>query len=86
VEQLQTISSIIGLTFRDVRIIADVVENFSSDGYSGLKHHLLTIFRHEIRPEHYIVLGLIIGFCHATDQEHDVFLKHNHYNSCLRQN
>lgn len=85
-KELQNLSMILGLTFRDVKIITDIVEHFSNEGIGSLKHHLITIFRHEIKPEHFIVLGVLIGLCLATDQEHDTFLKHNSYQSCLRQN
>lgn len=84
--ELQNLSTLIGISMRDVRIIVDVVEHFSDEGLYSLKHHLITLFRQDIRPEHYIILGVIIGLCCATDKEHNEFINQNSYQSCLRQN
>jgi hypothetical protein len=69
---------------RDVRIIFDVVEHFEHEGYAKLVIHLLKIFLEDIKPLHYIVLGHLIGYRHATEKERVKINKS--LSLCLRQN
>lgn len=86
-DELIDIGNVLGIPFKDVCIIFDVISAFSgTESYSHLKHHLIHIFKEDIRPEHYIILGHIIGYCIATDQERYTIEQQTHYQSCLRQN
>lgn len=86
-KELKDVSIIMGLSTRDVLIIYDIIENFANDtNYMGLIRHLITIFRTDIKPAHYVVLGHLIGYCLATDKEQATTNTINTYQLCQRQN
>jgi len=59
---------------KDAHIIAQVVELFTPkidtiSDYQECKLHLLRIFGTDITPDHYIMLGQVIGLKSATDNK-----------------
>jgi len=86
-KELKDVSLIMGLSFRDVKIIYDIIEHFANEeNYLGLVRHLITIFRTDIKPAHYVVLGHLIGYCLATGQEQAKFNQQIILSLCQRQN
>lgn len=84
-KELLDISQGLGIKERDVKIIFDIILHFAGEcSYTELKHHILTIFRDDIKPEHWIVLGHLIGYCLATNENANTNKKQ--LSLCLRQN
>jgi len=84
-KELKTISECFNISENDVRIIYDIILNFASSmPYAKLKILLIKLFQSDIRPEHYIILGHLIGYCLATEETHDELTKQ--FSLCQRQN
>lgn len=68
---------------KDFKLITDIVENYSGLSYASAVLMMLKIFMSDIKPVHYIVLGVLIGERSATIKAEQ---KQNNLFICQRLN
>ncbi len=62
-------SDVLGLSPKDVTIVSDVVDSYGeTQGYNALVMLLRKIFTTDIKTEHFILLGHLVGVRSVNDQ------------------
>lgn len=70
---------------KDIKLILDLVFSYGYRTDIAVLHRVLRqVFLTGINSEHFLVLGYIIGYCHATEQAQGEIIKS--IQLCQRQN
>lgn len=70
----------------DAKVITQIVELFSNEGYEAIKMHVLRVFGKDITCDHYIMIGQVIGLKSATENNSREKQKHMNYGTRHSQN
>lgn len=77
------ISTNFSIPENDVKVIQDIIACYSGSKIRDAKRMLLKVFASDIRTEHYMCLGFLIGESVATENQRNLI---NQNFLCLKQN